>query len=180
MTTAVILAAGTGSRFGSQKLLAEINGRPMLRHALDAVAHLPTVVVGPPELASHISPATLIENVNPERGMAHSLRLANAAVDEGGALLVLLADMPLMTREIVDEVLAAAGDVDVCYPKLAGIGGHPVYFSSRARAKIATLPDGDTLRQLRNDDSLTRRAINLRDPGAYADVDTIDDLKALD
>ena len=176
MTTAVILAAGTGSRFGGQKLLAEINGKPMLRHALDAVAHLPTVVVGAPELGAHAGAARFVENPNPDRGMSHSLRLANAAIEETDGLLVLLGDMPYMTRAIVDAVMAAAADSDVCYPKFAGIGGHPVYFSPAARAKIPQLADGDTLRRLRNDATLLRRAVTLREAGAYADIDTRADL----
>ena len=129
MTHAVILAAGTGSRFGGQKLLALLDGKPLIAHVVAAVAHLPTVVVGPPELEPHIYPARLVENLNPERGMAHSLRLANAAIDTNDALLVLLADMPWITRAIADLVIASAGDADICYRIRNNSGGHPVRFS---------------------------------------------------
>jgi molybdenum cofactor cytidylyltransferase len=174
--TAVVLAAGTGSRFGGQKLLAGVNGQPMIAQVLAAVAHLPTVVVGSPELRAHVSGATFVENAAPERGMAHSLRLAYERVDRSHGLLVLLADMPFMTRAVVDAVVNGIGDAAVCYPQRAGIGGHPVLFSSQARTKIAALPDGDTLRSLRDDPTLTHIAIHIADDGAYRDVDRMSDL----
>lgn len=173
---AVILAAGTGSRFGGQKLLSLLDGKPLIAHVVAAVAHVPTVVVGPPELEPHIYPARLIENLEPERGMTHSLRLANAAIDANDALLVLLADMPWITRAIVDTVIAGAGDADVCYPIRDDIGGHPVRFSARARTKIAALPDGDSLRSLRDDATLTRATIPLETDAPYRDVDTRADI----
>ena len=36
--SAVVLAAGSATRFGSVKLLAPLNGRPLLQHVLDALA----------------------------------------------------------------------------------------------------------------------------------------------
>ncbi len=174
--TAVILAAGTGSRFGGQKLLALVDGKPMIAHVLEAVAHLPTLVVGPPELEPHCYPARLVLNLEPERGMAYSLRLADAALCAEDGLLVLLADMPFLTKATVDAVLAAAGDADVCYPERDGIGGHPVFFSTHARTKIAALPDGDTIKALRNDPTLVRHVIPLDDDGAYRDIDRPQDL----
>ena len=48
---AVVLAAGAGSRFGGRKLEARIAGRPLLQHALDALADAgiddPIVVLAP-------------------------------------------------------------------------------------------------------------------------------------
>jgi len=177
MTHAVILAAGTGSRFGGQKLLALLDGKPLIAHVVAAVAHLPTVVVGPPELEPHIYPARLIENLAPERGMAHSLRLAHGAIVANDGLLVLLGDMPYVTRELVNCVLEAGLDHDVAYPARDGIGGHPVFFSPAARTRIVGLMDGDTLRSLRDDPNLSTVTLARDDAGAYRDIDTAADLR---
>jgi len=176
MTHAVILAAGIGSRFGGQKLLALLDGKPLIAHVVAAVAHLPTVVVGPPELEPHIYPARLVENLAPERGMAHSLRLADAAIDADDAILVLLADMPYVTRELVDWVLEAGRHCDIAYPEHASVGGHPVFFSQIARAKIKGLADGDTIKALRDDATFSNTKLNFDGPSAYRDVDTPSDL----
>jgi molybdenum cofactor cytidylyltransferase len=172
MPTAIILAAGTATRFGGQKLLALLEGKPLIAHVVAAVAHLPTVVVGPPELEPHIYPARLVENLAPERGMAHSLRLANATVDVNEAILVLLADMPYITRNLIDRILATGANHDVAYPVRNEIVGHPVRFSATARLRIAALPDGDTIKSLRDAPDLTVARLATDDLGAYRDIDT--------
>jgi molybdenum cofactor cytidylyltransferase len=172
--TAVVLAAGSSSRMGAQKLLLDIGGRPMLARALEACSHLPTVAViseaARPALAGY--PAVrIVVNDAPERGMAHSLRLADAAIDPAESLLVLLGDKPLVSQPLVDAIRAARDGADVCYPVAHGISGHPVAFSPKARTFIAAVPDGESLHGLRDQPSLTRRALPIDDPGAYADVD---------
>jgi molybdenum cofactor cytidylyltransferase len=177
MTHAVILAAGTGSRFGGQKLLALLDGRPLIAHVAAVVAHLPTVVVGPPELEPHIYPARLIENLAPERGMSHSLRLANAAIDADDALLILLADMPYVTRTLIDSIIAGGRTYDVAYPERDGVGGHPVLFSPIARSRIDALEDGDTIKHVRDDPTLSSVRLPTDGPAAYLDIDTPEDLR---
>ncbi|MFI4888491.1 MAG: NTP transferase domain-containing protein [Burkholderiales bacterium] len=173
----MILAAGTGSRFGGQKLLALLDGRPLIAHVVAAVAHLPTVVVGPPELEPHIYPARLIENLAPERGMSHSLRLANAAIDADDALLVLLGDMPYVTRGLIDGIIAMGQTYDVAYPARKGVGGHPVLFSSTARSRIDALENGDTIKHMRDDPMLSSVRLPIDGPEAYLDIDTPEDLR---
>ncbi len=170
---AVVLAAGEARRMGEQKLLLEIGGVPMLARVLAACAHLPTLVVGAPSLRSFVerSGVRYIANDEPELGMAHSLALGNAEAEPGFPLVVLLGDKPLVTRELIDRVLAGAGTSDICFPQREGIGGHPVYISPRARERIASLPCGDSIQRLRDDPTLTRRTLAIDDIGAYADVD---------
>jgi CTP:molybdopterin cytidylyltransferase MocA len=106
--------------------------------------------------------------------MTHSLRLANATIDSSDAILVLLADMPDVTRDLVDRVLAAGAGHDIAYPIRDGVGGHPVYFAATARAGIAALPDGDTLKALRDAPGYVVARLETADPGAYRDIDTPD------
>lgn len=115
---AVVLAAGAGRRFGSQKLLARLAGRPLLQHVLDAVATagLPVVVVlGHNGSAIEAGIAWRAErrvvNARPQDGLSSSLRIGldTAAEDPAvDAVLVVLGDQPAIRPNVIAAVLAAA------------------------------------------------------------------------
>jgi len=181
--TAVVLAAGASSRMGTQKLLLSVRGVPMIDRVLAACADLETVVVASPEIADYVRTpaANVVVNTDPHLGMAHSLALANAAIRRDRPIMVFLADKPLVTAEIARRVAdaAQAANADVCFPEHRGVGGHPVYFSARARDRIAGLA-GDSLRLLRDAPDLRRIVIPITDEGAYFDVDDPGALRTLD
>lgn len=179
---AVILAAGTSSRMGAQKLLMPYRGRTMIEYVIDAARAWHPLVVAGEEVARLLggrSDIDLIVNEEPQRGMAHSLRLADAELAHDRALIVLLGDKPQVTELLIRRIYDALGDADVCYPvhEKSGEPGHPVIFSSAARKKIQELADGDTLRELRDDSSLERVTVPTDEPGAFFDVDTPETLE---
>src|SRR5512140_249932 len=98
---AILLAAGSSTRFGSEKLLAPWRGRPLHEHALDALLASPavaeTIVVVQPGFAVPRARPRCRFVVNPDHaeGMGASLRTGvRAAAGDAGAFLVALADMP--------------------------------------------------------------------------------------
>lgn len=106
----LVLAAGSSSRMGLNKLLLELDGEPMVhrvvRHAL--AAHLcPTVVVlgheaGMVRRALSGLDCRLVTNPQYGLGLNRSLRVGVAALpDDTAAVVVLLADMPLVTAEML-------------------------------------------------------------------------------
>lgn len=174
--SAVILAAGASTRMGREKLTLHVRGAPMIERVIQACAHLPTVIVASAQLLEALPAAgqpEVIVNDELLLGMAHSLGLADRAVPRQRGILVLLADKPLVSTALLDAVLehAERDNADVCYPVRAGIGGHPVYFSPAARALIPTLPDGDSLRVLRDEPALRQTAFECTDEGAFVDID---------
>jgi molybdenum cofactor cytidylyltransferase len=113
---AIVLAAGAGSRFGGGKLLARLDGRPLLQHVLDALAEAgiddPVVVTGADgdalESAITWRHARRVRNPAPERGLAGSLQLGWAAVVATGippVVLVALGDQPRLDPGVVRSLL---------------------------------------------------------------------------
>jgi len=153
-------------------------GRPLIEHALAAAARWDPVVVAGPEVRMYLdgrAGVVVLSNDQPELGMSHSLGLANQFLPKEIGILVLLGDMPLIGEALIQTIDDAADGADFVYPVVAGEPGHPVRLSPRARARIDALPLGDTLRQLRGDSHLVRRAVPLEDRGAVYDLDTAAD-----
>lgn len=144
---ALLLAAGPGTRFGSQKLLALWRGRPIVSHVIARILALrdagelsgATAVVPPGEggVAALARQAGLrtVTNLHPERGLSHSLRLGLGALaalpDPPPAALLFLADQPAVPTDAIDEVLRAweLGGQAVVRPRYADTPeepGHPV------------------------------------------------------
>jgi CTP:molybdopterin cytidylyltransferase MocA len=175
-TTCAILAAGASSRMGRDKAAIAVGGASLLARAIAACRAYETVVVVPSRLR-HLVPSDVVAVVNddPSRGMTASARLANARIPPDDALVVVLVDMPNVDAELIRRVVDAPA-ADVAYPTVNGRPGHPVRFGPRARAKMSALPDGDTLRALRDDPALSRIAFAIEDAATQRDLDTPADL----
>ncbi len=112
---AVILAAGEARRFGGQKLLAPLEGRPLLQHVLDAANAAPVtsivLVLGaaPDEILARVrlGRAHAVRNPAYATGQASSLQLGLRSVDDADAALVLLGDQPRVTPALLEALIAA-------------------------------------------------------------------------
>ncbi len=152
---AVVLAAGAGSRFGGSKLLASIEGRPVLQHVLDRLAVEPrigpiVVVVGDDEheLRTAISWRHEIRVVNPDpaRGLASSLHLGMAAVPtDVDAALIVLGDQPRVPVAALSALLDAGVDAErpIAVPVYVDDRGRNPVLLGRAAFALIEVADGD-------------------------------------
>lgn len=112
---AVVLAAGEGRRFGSQKLLAPLRARPLLQHAVDAAnaSGLAPIVVVLGADADAITAgirtgrARIVRNPDHATGQASSLRVGLRSLDTSDAAVVVLGDQPNVTAALLDALVAA-------------------------------------------------------------------------
>src|SRR2546426_8588489 len=111
---AVILAAGSSSRMpGSQKLLLDIDGVPMVRHVLEAASeggcHQTVVVYAEDDVKRAINGrAELVFNPKAQSGMASSMQVGLRAMrTEIEAAMILLGDQPLVGSRTVATLLRA-------------------------------------------------------------------------
>jgi len=113
MISGIVLAAGTGSRFGGTKQLVEVGGTPLVVHAIDALREAGVdeqiVVVGhDAEAVRAVIPddAIVVDNPNYRDGQATSLAAALHAVNDASeAAVILLADQPGVTSGDVDVLI---------------------------------------------------------------------------
>jgi molybdenum cofactor cytidylyltransferase len=187
---AIILAAGQGTRFGAEpKLLAELAGKPLIRHvaqaALAAKAFPVLAVLGHrrEEVDAVLPrPVRRVENPDYARGLSTSLRAGFAALDQTAeAALVLLGDMPQVTPALIDGLIdtwIAAGRPAAVVPTYDGRRGNPVLLSAALGPEIAKLT-GDTgagaLLRARDD----VHELPVTAASVLADVDTPEALAAL-
>jgi molybdenum cofactor cytidylyltransferase len=188
----VLLAAGLGSRFGpAPKLLATLDGRPLVRHAAEAaLGARPRPVVAVLGAHAEAVRAALdgldlvgIENPDYRAGLATSLRAGLAALPGTcSAAVVVLGDMPRVTAAHIDRLaaaFAAAQDEPAAVvPVQDGRRGNPVLLNLRRLGpEIARLAGDHGAGPL-----LKGRADVLEipgDPGTALDIDTPAGLAAL-
>ena len=108
-----VLAAGCSSRMGRNKLLLEWGGEPLLKHAVRVAAAAGldplVVVVGfEADRATDLltgEPCRLVVNAEHEIGMHSSAAAAAEAVArDAEALIIMLADMPLVTAAMLETI----------------------------------------------------------------------------
>ena len=179
-TAAVVLAAGGGTRFRAttHKLLADLGGRPVIAHALDAVAAADLdaayVVVGAVEVPVPAA-FTVVTNQRWAEGMATSLQagIAAATRDRHDAVVVGLGDQPGVAAEAWRRVAAAAAPVAVA--TYAGERGHPVRLAAETWAALPTAGDVGARLLLAGRDF---EVAEVPCPGSPTDVDTVEDLQS--
>jgi molybdenum cofactor cytidylyltransferase len=113
MTTgAVLLAAGRSTRFGTaNKLLAALNGRPVVSYSANALRSLhldfKIAVVQDAAVGSLLTDFLIVRPAEPEPQQSDSLRAGLLAAMEikASKVLVVLADMPFVTPFLLDQIL---------------------------------------------------------------------------
>ena len=107
----LVMAAGSGRRFGGNKLAAELDGKTLIRRALEAVpaAQFTAVtVVSQYEdieaLAGQFGFAA-IHNDRPDLGLSHTIRLGTEAMRGCDGILYMVADQPKLRQETVARLV---------------------------------------------------------------------------
>lgn len=174
----VLLAAGQAKRFGGGKLMAEFRGQPLWERAArtaEVIEFSERVVVIEPDspIGSRLG-WVRVENQFAEQGMGTSIVAGVRALTDCDRMMIMLADMPLVSRSHLDRLIAAQGVGFTRYPD--GSAGCPAIFPRSVFPLLETL-DGDR----------GARSLNLADAELIApsqkrqltDIDEFSDLQRL-
>jgi molybdenum cofactor cytidylyltransferase len=185
---ALVLAAGRAMRMGSPKLLASLDGRPLLHWVIAAAraARCGEVVVVVGAQADDVAAvaaqadARTVLNARYREGMGTSLAAGIAALPaDCDAAVVLLGDQPFVTPAIIDALIDAYHTTrrPLVASRYGGVRGAPTLLG-RAMFDEAKQLGGDTGGRVlfqRHPDLVTE--VDLGPGPAMEDVDTPDDLE---
>ncbi len=183
---AILLAAGSAKRFGSDKLLHALPHAVPI--AVQALRHLKAVfeenifVVTRPE-AGALSALLRKEGCkvvvceNAAEGMGASLACAVRAAGDAQGYVVALADMPFIRASSIAAVREALGaGAPLAAPYFRSRRGHPVGFAAKFRPALEALEGDQGAKRIISLEEKNLVKIPVGDPGVIRDIDTPGDL----
>jgi CTP:molybdopterin cytidylyltransferase MocA len=183
-TAGVILAAGLSRRMGRNKLIAEVSGKTLVRHAAEAALEgglNPVLVVTghrPEEIEQALAglPVRFVHNPAYADGLSTSLKrgIESLPEDRAGAM-VLLGDMPGVTPDLVTRVVAAfepAKGRSICIATADGERGHPVLWGREFFPELMQLSGDQGARALMAMHADKIVEVVAGDAGPLTDIDT--------
>ena len=186
----LLLAAGSATRFGGDKLQAKLpDGRPLAVATLAALAPAVDSVVavvrpGASALQSLLerSGAAVVVCAGADAGMGASLACGVRAIEarhpNADGAIIALADMPWISPATVREIAAALRrGAALAAPSYAGRRGHPVAISARFFGELKALSGDEGAKSLLAAHADEIELIAVDDPGVLRDVDTPGDLR---
>jgi CTP:molybdopterin cytidylyltransferase MocA len=193
--SAIVLAAGAGSRFGGGKLLASYQGRPLVEAVLCKLHEAPVneiiAVVGDKtgaeeERLRHVCSlygALIAENPKWEEGISTSVKrgLAACSSDASGAVVV-LGDQPLVGARAVERLVEAhEGGAAVAVATYGGKRRNPALFARGTWPMLEEELSGDegARRFLKRHPEMVTE-VPCDDVADPTDVDTREDLRRLE
>lgn len=185
MIGGLVLAAGAGTRFGSPKQLATLDGVPLLEHALSSIAATPVdrlvVVLGAEadEIAAAVDlhGAQVVVCSRWGEGQSASLACGLAELSDCDAVVVTLGDLPRLSTEAIRRVIAARADADAVRATYDGKPGHPVLLERALFDPLRNISGDHGARNLLM--SVHTIEVPCDDLGGGEDVDTPAQLDAL-
>lgn len=190
---AVVLAAGSGTRFGGRKLLAPYMAGVLLDGALAAAFAAPvrsvTLVTGAESEAVAAAALAFAAKVGqPERlrvvhaadhaeGMAHSLRMGIAGLPECAGAFVFLGDMPRVPRDVLQPMAdAVTAGAPAAAPVFKVRRGNPVLVGAALFPDLLALTGDVGARRILDGLGARLALVEAPDDGVLFDVDERGDL----
>nr|WP_177408741.1 nucleotidyltransferase family protein [Pseudomonas sp. M30-35] len=185
---AVVLAAGRGRRFGSDKRIAQLSDGQGLLAATVARAqrHFAQVYVvlregDDPQALGLTSQTHLVRCADADQGVGNSLAAAIAQVatihSQARAVAVLLGDMPWLADLTLQQLVHAADSSRIVFPVYNGERGHPVIFGRQYWSQLQSLKGDQGARAILQEHAHSCIPLEVEDAAILLDVDHPDAIR---
>mgnify|MGYP003293165262 CR=1 FL=1 len=177
----IILAGGCSSRAKVNKLLLEVDRKPLIRHTIDSIKNFVDevfVVTGKyhEELLPYLTDVTVVYNKNYNDGMSTSVYAGIKAADCENCL-ILPADITCVKPSTIKKLINTKGNIKC--PVFNGVRGHPLYLSSEYAEEYLNQGPLFKLCDLVNKHENEVVDVEVDDEFINLDVDTLDDYNKL-
>ena len=176
MAEAIILAGGKSTRMGTNKMLLDYKGHPLLWYTIhSALPFVSRVIVVTGKYDKEIrqalkdEPVTFVYNKDYELGMFSSVLAGVKETKED--FLVIPGDCPFIQKETFEAILSSKEDIR--YPSYHDIEGHPLYISKKYKSELLSYGLDNNLKMFR--DSKKCEIIIVEDKNIVMNLNDIND-----
>ena len=183
------LAAGSSRRFGANKLLMELNGKPLYRHGFDLLLELVrkrkdctlTVVTQYPQIfqAAKDAGVAVVDSPNSGLGLSYTIQAGIRSLthlEPDDFLLFAVADQPYLQSASVERLLASAQpETKIARLFYGEIPGNPALFCADLMPELLALQGDEGGRELIRRYGCT--AVQVSNAKEFVDIDTLSDVK---
>jgi len=192
----ILLVAGSSRRFGTDnKLLAKIDGTPICAYALTTLLNSSTdkilVVTGYQhesvqatlieycDLANSLHRVQFVQNPLFKTGMGSSIATGIRSIDDAGAVIICLADMPDVSSDVINTLHSAWRNnsrYDAIVPEFNGQRGNPVLLAQSMFTRLLKLQGDTGARHILEDKEISVLTMPVNTQAVVSDIDVQNDL----
>ena len=181
----IIMASGMATRFGSNKLLATLGGKPLIQYVVEAASGVfgrCVAVTRCPDVAELCRRLGADVVLHDEPGRGDAVFLGMEALGECETVTFLQGDQPLIRTSSLREIVNSAeeGPSSIWRASFDGVPGAPVLFPAWAFDELRALPSGKGGGHVVRAHPEHVRCVEVADSWELFDVDTPDDLRILE
>lgn len=182
---AIILAAGSGSRFGIPKAQAQLKSKSFLATvaSLFRDANVQTIfVVTSPEITDwairEVPECKIVCNPAPARGMVSSVICGLQALPPCEAFFLMPVDHPFVQVKTISTMMSEfeRTGIGIIKPTYRNRTGHPILLPYRARTVLMECDLALPLNEAIRNESLPVMHMIVDDPGIVKNINVMDDL----
>ena len=180
----VVLASGFATRFKSNKLLAELDGKPLISHLLEKLRNTDiiesVVVTRYPEVAQIADKMGFRNILHGEPTLSDTIRLGVGAMEDMDGYMLCVADQPYLSRDTLVSLLETFrySPENIIRVKCGDTPGNPVIFPAKFREELLSLTGENGGRAVIKPHQECLRHLYIDDPRELFDIDTAEALNS--
>ena len=188
MISAILLAAGESKRMrGENKLTKLYRGKPLIQHSIKNILESSIdeliIILGyqNTSLQNFIEKNKKIKiviNKNYAIGMSSSIKLGIKNLSKmTDAFFICLADMPLIDKNIYDDLIKSKKNNDIIVPIYKGQQGNPILFSKLMIDEILNIKGDNGAKNILKKNIVKKQMLPVENEAVILDFDTQDNFK---